>query len=74
LYSENRNEKASRGSSYRQIISQKGSGLGLVPLDPVSADSEEEEEIEEEDDLEARMRDAKIHQEILRTQYTTTVK
>ena len=62
-----------RGSSYQQNLSHKTNGLGLVPLDPVNFDSDGEEE-DEQDNVEERMRDVKIHQEILRTQYSTTMK
>ena len=35
-----------RGTSYRQNLSHKTNGLGLVPLDPINFDSDDEEEDE----------------------------
>lgn len=34
-------EKSSVRSSYQNVCSDKSSGLGLIPLDPVNFDSEE---------------------------------
>lgn len=67
-------EKNSSRDSYHMISSSKiGEGLGLIPLE-LAENVSDEDEMEEEEDLETRMRDAKMHQEILRAQYANAVK
>ena len=46
----------------------------MVPLNKVEYDSDDEPEVEDEKSLEDRMRDAKVHQEIVRAQYNSAMK
>lgn len=46
----------------------------MVPLNKVEYDSDDEPEVEDEESLEDRMREAKVHQEIVRAQYNSAMK
>ena len=46
----------------------------MVPLNKVEYDSDDEPEVEGEESLEDRMREAKVHQEIVRAQYNSAMK